>query len=152
MQMIAVENSSNIAAIGYEPSVNLLRVRYKDGRTYDFPDVVPAAHAALMAAPSKGKWLAANVSGGKRLSDALDPDTAPTPIPLVLREPQPPAERSVLNTIDPDDEGCCLAGLSRIADLNAINSWRCPKCGTEWRPNVVDGIRHWTARPVVIVW
>lgn len=54
MELIPVE-SSNIAAIGWESG--LLRVRFKDGVEYEYPDVSDTAHAALMAAPSKGRWL-----------------------------------------------------------------------------------------------
>lgn len=169
MQMITIDNSSNVAAIGHEPSVNLLRVQYRDGRTYDFEDVSPDKYASLVAAPSKGRWLAANVKNGMELLaeiefedsilplelqvgiDLASPEgdkSVTTIVPLPdLREPEP---RPTLNTFEPDD--CCGPRLSKVSDLNAINTWTCSKCGEEWRPDLIDGIRHWSAMPFSDVW
>ena len=54
MDMKPVE-SSNIAAIGYESET--LRVRFKDGKEYEYSCVTSEQHAELMAAESKGRWL-----------------------------------------------------------------------------------------------
>jgi hypothetical protein len=59
MNMIAVQ-SSNIAAIGYEPESGVMHVRFKDGSTYAHPDTTPAEYRAFMASSSKGAHHAAN--------------------------------------------------------------------------------------------
>lgn len=46
--------SSNIAAIGYDAARELLRVEFLSGSVYQYENVTPADHAALMAASSHG--------------------------------------------------------------------------------------------------
>lgn len=55
--------SSNLAAVGYDPAQRTLYVEFKGGGLYAYADVPPATHAALMAAPSKGRYLNAEVKG-----------------------------------------------------------------------------------------
>lgn len=50
-------DSSNIRAIGHDPTTNTLRVQFKNGKSYDYAGVPPSAHAALMASDSKGQHL-----------------------------------------------------------------------------------------------
>lgn len=47
--------SSNIKAIGYNPLDRTLRVEFIGSGIYNFHDVSPQEHAALMAAESHGK-------------------------------------------------------------------------------------------------
>jgi hypothetical protein len=47
--------SSNVAAIGYDAATKTLGVRFKGGGTYHCLGVEPAAHAAFLAAESKGR-------------------------------------------------------------------------------------------------
>lgn len=53
--------SSNIAAIGYDPATKALTVQFKSGAQHRYADVSPDAHAALMAAESKGKHFHAHI-------------------------------------------------------------------------------------------
>lgn len=46
--------SSNIKAVGYDPSSKALHVQFKSGQTHRYDDVSPEKHAALMAADSVG--------------------------------------------------------------------------------------------------
>lgn len=53
-----------------------------------------------------------------------------------------------LNMIDSEDAGCCqypFRRAERNGALKAVAEWFCPKCGTEWRAKMVDGVRHWSA-------
>ncbi len=52
-QMQPVE-SSQIAAIGYEQTQQVLRVEFKNGALYEYQNVEPETHASLMAAESVG--------------------------------------------------------------------------------------------------
>lgn len=56
MEMTLVE-SSTIAAIGYDETLKVLVIRFKQGGAYKYADVTPEDHAALMSAESKGKYF-----------------------------------------------------------------------------------------------
>ncbi len=56
MQRVSVV-SSNIAAIGYNQETRTLEVEFRDGAVYEYYDVPPNEHAALMNAASHGKYL-----------------------------------------------------------------------------------------------
>lgn len=58
-------DSSNIAAIGYDPETKTLEVEfhYRGGTIYRYYNVPPDIHAGLMAAESKGKFLNSDVKG-----------------------------------------------------------------------------------------
>lgn len=50
--------SSSIAAVGYEAAARRLYLVFRDsGATYAYSGVTPRAHAALMAAESKGAFV-----------------------------------------------------------------------------------------------
>jgi hypothetical protein len=57
----------------------------------------------------------------------------------------------VLNVIEPDT--CCSPRFSRAArdgSLDNVKSWTCPKCGVEYRPQIVrECVRHWVAHVYV---
>lgn len=52
--------SSNIAARGYDPATNTLRVKFTSGATYDIADVSPESYDDFCKAPSAGKFYSAN--------------------------------------------------------------------------------------------
>ena len=57
-------------------------------------------------------------------------------------------DANTLNIVEEDE--CCAARLSKalLADANLRNPWYCPKCGTEWRPNLtMNTPRYW--QPIV---
>ena len=61
MQMIEVESSS-IEAIGYDPNTQELRVKFLSGPAiYAYQDVPPTVNAELMAAKSKGQFVATRI-------------------------------------------------------------------------------------------
>lgn len=62
---------------------------------------------------------------------------------------------AMLNIADPQDAtGCCHAiqKVIRKGELDAVEVWQCPKCGINWEYQIVESVRFWTARPVVMVW
>jgi hypothetical protein len=70
-------NSSNVAAVGYDPATARLYVVFRGGTLYAYEGVPPAVHAGLMAAPSKGRYLNDEIKGAydyRRLD--LEPATA----------------------------------------------------------------------------
>jgi hypothetical protein len=56
MKMQNVE-SSNVEAIGYDAENFTLRVRYLNGRTYDYSGVPETTFEALLNSDSVGKYL-----------------------------------------------------------------------------------------------
>ncbi|MFJ1937951.1 KTSC domain-containing protein [Kitasatospora sp. NPDC088160] len=56
MHLIPVQ-SSNLAAVGYEPSEGVLEVHFKNGTAYQYLDVPALVHQGLMLASSKGGYL-----------------------------------------------------------------------------------------------
>jgi hypothetical protein len=61
MDMQTIDNSTNIQAIGYDPAERRLRVVFKNSGTYDYEDVPPETHHALMKADSVGKHFCAHI-------------------------------------------------------------------------------------------
>jgi hypothetical protein len=133
-------DSSNVAAIGYYAELRLLRVLFRDGALYDYPDTAPDLYAALMEAESKGRFIRQLRNGVRHAVTA--PDTA-RPVPAAHRE---------LDSYEPDD--CCdgpLIHALRSGALATATAWACPKCGCEWKPRQVGAVRHWRPHPVVEV-
>ena len=54
--------SSDVAAIGYDPSLQVLEVEFNDASVYQYSGVPAYVHAEFMQAPSKGKYLHANIA------------------------------------------------------------------------------------------
>jgi hypothetical protein len=82
MLVIAVE-SSTIASVGYDPAPRLLQLEFRSRTIYHYFSVPAAVHAALLDAPSKGRYFNQTIRGRFRYrlvsvvhSDALD---APLP-------------------------------------------------------------------------
>lgn len=49
--------SSNIASIGYDASSETLEIEFQDGYVYQYYNIPQGIYDALMAAPSKGRFL-----------------------------------------------------------------------------------------------
>lgn len=62
MERVAVE-SSTIRTIGYNPETQVLEVEFNKGGVYQYLEVPPPQHEALMGATSKGQYLAQNIKG-----------------------------------------------------------------------------------------
>lgn len=54
--MVPVESDA-VSHVGYDEPSRTLHVTWKNGRTYQHPGVPPEKFDALMAAPSKGRFL-----------------------------------------------------------------------------------------------
>lgn len=55
--------SSNVAAIGYDPNVRILEVEFHSRTVYEYRGVPPEEYAALVRAPSIGRYLSARIKG-----------------------------------------------------------------------------------------
>jgi hypothetical protein len=136
--------SSNVAAVAYEPEIATLTVRYKDGSVYVLPNVTATQFGALMTAPSKGKFLAAMSGQAIRIEVMPTGKVAPDSGPATTEEAGP------LNVIDEDADKCCRASLARHFDRDVridgepwVGSVTCRDCGTEFRAEMVGPVRHW---------
>jgi len=56
MNRISV-NSSNISAIGYESSSNILEIEFNDGSIYQYSNVPQGEYDGIMGASSHGQYL-----------------------------------------------------------------------------------------------
>ncbi|MEV4557714.1 KTSC domain-containing protein [Kitasatospora sp. NPDC049285] len=56
MQLVPVQ-SSNLAAVGYEPMTYLLEIQFRNGTAYQYFNVPSAVHQGLMEAQSKGQYF-----------------------------------------------------------------------------------------------
>lgn len=65
MEMIRV-SSSAIAAIGYEPETQRMRVRFATGRSYDFCRVPRDVYERFMQSSSKGTFYNDRIRGRYR--------------------------------------------------------------------------------------
>jgi len=61
--LVPIENSSNLAGIGYNDACQILLVQFQHDRTqaYRYDGVPAEIHAGLMAAESKGSFFAAHI-------------------------------------------------------------------------------------------
>lgn len=57
MRRISV-SSSNLVSVGYDDSSQTLEIEFQDGAVYQYFNVPQNIYDALMAAPSKGQFLA----------------------------------------------------------------------------------------------
>lgn len=65
MILAPITDSTNIKAIGYDAATGLLVVRFAGGSAYRYESVPQAVHDDLMAAPSKGGFVARYVAHNK---------------------------------------------------------------------------------------
>lgn len=67
IQMTSV-SSSNVAAVGYDESSEILQVTFNNGTTYQYFDVPERLYEGLLHAGSVGGYLAAQIKGSYRYS------------------------------------------------------------------------------------
>lgn len=141
--------SGMIARVGYDPARALLTAVMKDGSAYDVAPVTDAEYIAFMTANSKGQhWHHVLASRATRSAGAS----------IALREPRViggtgEGNAVTLDTFDPD-ESCCgreIARAGKSGVLKSLQSWECPKCGTEWKPRAVGPVRHWEPQAAVMI-
>lgn len=53
--------SSSIAAVGFDPELSVLSIRFHSGGTYRYFGVPASVHAAFLAAESKGAFFQAEI-------------------------------------------------------------------------------------------
>jgi hypothetical protein len=53
-----IVSSSNLLSVGYDPASQTLEVEFKNGSVYQYYNVGQSTRDELMAAPSKGQFLA----------------------------------------------------------------------------------------------
>lgn len=62
MEMLPLD-SSNLAAAGYDPATQVLRVQFKNGSIYDYSQVHPEIANGLFSADSAGQYLHQQIKG-----------------------------------------------------------------------------------------
>jgi hypothetical protein len=68
MEIINIENSSNVASVGYDENNGTLQVEFHTGGTYQYFDVPVHLFESLRDAGSVGGFLAAHIKGIYRYS------------------------------------------------------------------------------------
>ena len=58
--------STNVASVGYSRELHALEIEFTRGAIYRFLNVQPRVYRDLMAAPSKGRFIAENIRGKYR--------------------------------------------------------------------------------------
>lgn len=58
--------SSNVEAIDYDPTKATLRVKFKAGGVYDYPDVTPQHYAELTGGGSIGAFIHKHIKPGRK--------------------------------------------------------------------------------------
>lgn len=150
MDLTPVE-SPHIAAIGYLEAERVLLVRYHDGSLYAFEHFPPFMWEQLVKAPSKGKFLSACrdlqkgiliTKGGNADNQQIEPARATGPV----------EQTGPLNVIDPEADKCCRASLTAsLAKYPAAQIMACGKCGQEFVPGLVEGVRLWRCKPAFAI-
>lgn len=62
MNHVAV-SSSNVSSVAYDEASRTLQIKLRHGKTFEYANVPPAHHAALMAARSIGSYIHENIKG-----------------------------------------------------------------------------------------
>jgi len=70
MEWIETPQSSNIARFAYEAPSQVLTVEFKTGGTYNYFDIPDVIFEQMMAASSKGQFLAQQIKGRFRYARA----------------------------------------------------------------------------------
>jgi len=63
MPLNPVTGSSTVTGESYDPTRNVLTLRYKNNFHYEYQNVEPEKYKAFQEAESKGAWLNANMRG-----------------------------------------------------------------------------------------
>lgn len=65
MKRISVQ-SRMIASVGYVPEAEELEIEFRSGEVYRYTEVTAEQYETLLAAPSKGRYLQAEIIGKHR--------------------------------------------------------------------------------------
>lgn len=63
MERNVVENSSQIASVGFDHADNVLEVEFKNGSVYHYTGVPPDMADAFVRSPSLGRFLHEHIKG-----------------------------------------------------------------------------------------
>lgn len=140
-------DSSNVAAIGYLDDERILLVRYRDGSLYAQPQVLPSEYAELLAAPSKGRWMACHE---QRANAVLIARGSPSPVyhPPAVATP----DAAPLNVIDEDADKCCRRQLSSyLGGEHKTEPFECSACGTQLYPERIGANVYWRIKSNVAI-
>ena len=143
MEMISVE-SSNVAAVLYLADERVLLVKYRDGSLYARTMWTPTDYERLMAAQSKGQFLARCIDptiliskGGANIAQEQAGQSS-GPVNTSGEATGP------LNVIDENASKCCKAAFAAAPETHRVgNCAYCPTCGTEFRPTMEGPVRYW---------
>ena len=147
MEMISVE-SSNVAAVLYLADERVLLVKYRDGSLYARTMWTPTDYERLMAAQSKGQFLARCIDptiliskGGANIAQEQAGQSS-GPVNTSGEATGP------LNVIDENASKCCRKALEVAFSWAqfqhvAVPHFDCPQCGTHFRHSMEGPVRHW---------
>lgn len=62
-------SSSNLAAVGYDPTTSTLEIEFNSGRVYHYFDVPEHTHQELMSAGSVGSFFAKSIKNSFACSE-----------------------------------------------------------------------------------
>jgi hypothetical protein len=137
MIMIEVQ-SSCVSKVGYDPDVCVLAIKYHSGQLAVHTQISTVQYAALMAAPSKGRWVAENLrpKGDAAKSDSERGAVASAPQPLAV--------------LDENADRCCRRSMQGLGS-RAPHSWVCGQCGTEYRLEVCGPLKLWRRHETFVI-
>lgn len=58
-----IKHSTQVKAVGYEPSTRQMRILFARGVEYEYDNVPSAIHIGLLVAPSAGKYINEFIKG-----------------------------------------------------------------------------------------
>lgn len=79
MNVTAVE-STTLSKIAYDDIHSLLQLEFRSRSVYQYFDVPPAVHAALLDAPSKGTYFNQTIRGRYRYTRVTEGDASAQPM------------------------------------------------------------------------
>ena len=60
--------SSNLASVGYFEKESKMRVKFKNGQTYEYEDIPKEVYKGIFTADSPGKYFRSTVLGSKKFN------------------------------------------------------------------------------------
>lgn len=86
MRMMKIDDSSNVAAVGYDLAAATLRIKFHGGGLYDYPEITPVQFADLACADSVGRWVHTElVKPHRKFIPQTEVRDATTPVDLAVR-------------------------------------------------------------------
>lgn len=70
MERVAVQDSGNLASVGYDPEEEVLEIEFKRGNVYRYKDVPEHIHRGLMNSESRGRYFREHIAGSFSYEEA----------------------------------------------------------------------------------